>query len=105
MTDHSAAVSNEIASCMKTIRSMAGELKELDRFQEDLTKINKQGIFKGFAHGTGLAIAAMVTWGTIALGFWYGGNEAAEGKTTLGSIFKVFGMLFLAVVAVIRGMY
>ncbi|KAL9643698.1 hypothetical protein ABK040_016146 [Willaertia magna] len=102
LTDHSAAVANEITSCMRTIKSMAGEEKEIERFKLDLYKINKNGIFKGMAHGFAYGFAAMVTWGTVALGFWYGGNEVAMMETTLGSIFKVFGMLFLGVVAITR---
>ena len=55
---------------MKTIRSMAGENKEIERFNKDLVKIDTLGLYKGMAHGTGLAIASCVTWGTVALGFW-----------------------------------
>ncbi|KAL9654961.1 hypothetical protein ABK040_008751 [Willaertia magna] len=42
------------------------------------------------AHGFAYGFAALITWGTVALGFWYGGNEVAMKQTTLGSIFKVF---------------
>ncbi|KAL9653070.1 hypothetical protein ABK040_006289 [Willaertia magna] len=102
LTEHSASVANEITSCMKTVKSMAGEEKEIERFKVDLYKINNRGIAKGFVHGTAYALAAMITWGTVALGFYYGGNQVADRETTLGSIFKVFGMLFLGVVALTK---
>ena len=102
LTEHSAAVSNEITSCIKTIRSMGGEIKEIERFKLDLFSINIKGIYKGLAHSTAYGGAALVTWGTIALAFWYGGNEVADGKSTLGDIFKVFGMLFLGVISITR---
>ncbi|KAL9653069.1 hypothetical protein ABK040_006289 [Willaertia magna] len=68
---------------------MAGEEKEIERFKVDLYKINNRGIAKGFVHGTAYALAAMITWGTVALGFYYGGNQVADRETTLGSIFKL----------------
>ncbi|KAG2373980.1 hypothetical protein C9374_011645 [Naegleria lovaniensis] len=102
LTEHSAGVANEITSCIRTIRSMAGESKEMERFNQDLYKINTKGVFKGTVHAMGFSFAAMFVWGTIALSFWYSGHEAANGGTTLGSIFKVFGMMFVGVVAMIR---
>ncbi|EFC43039.1 predicted protein [Naegleria gruberi] len=44
----------------------------------------------------------MVTYGTIALAFWFGGDMVAEKQATLGSIFKVFGMLYLGVISLTR---
>jgi len=84
LTEHSASVSNEITGCMRTVKSMAGEEKELDRFDVDMVKINKNGVYKGIAHSFAYGVAAMVTWGTVALGFWYGGNEVALGQSTIG---------------------
>ena len=84
LTKHSASVSNEITGCIRTIKSMAGEEKEIERFKEDMYKINRNGLYKGFAHSFAYGVAAVVTWGTVALGFWYGGSEVAEGKSTIG---------------------
>ena len=102
LTEHSASVSNEITGCIRTVKSMAGEEKEIVRFKQDMIKINRLGIAKGVAHSIAYGVAAVVTWGTVALGFWYGGNEVAEGKSTIGSIIKVFGMLFLGVISITR---
>lgn len=101
-TDKSAAAANEIASCMKTIRSMAGEEKEVKKFDKDLKRIDTLGLFMGFSYAIFLGFSVFVTWATIALGFWYGGHQIVEGKSTIGSIFKVFGMMFLGIVALIR---
>ena len=91
LTEHSASVSNEITGCIRTIKSMAGEEKEIERFGEDMWKINRNGALKACAHSFAYGTAAMVTWGTVALGFWYGGGQVAEGASTIGSIIKVFG--------------
>ncbi|EFC40370.1 predicted protein [Naegleria gruberi] len=88
LTENSSAVSNEIISSMKTIRSMAQEYSELNRFQKDLDKINRQGVFKGSVHGPFLAFTAGLTWATVTLGFLYGGTTVAEGKATMGSVFQ-----------------
>lgn len=55
LTEHSAGVANEITSCIRTIRSMAGESKEMERFNEDLYKINAKGVFKGTVHAMGFS--------------------------------------------------
>ena len=41
-------------------------------------------------------------WGTIALGFWYGGNLIIDNELSLGDYFKVFGLMLMSVMGMIQ---
>ena len=42
----------------------------------------------------------MTLWGTIALAIWYGGGLVVSGAIPVGSLLKVFGMSFFAIMGV-----
>lgn len=68
--EHSAAIATEVISCMRTVRSMAGEEKEQQRFKTDLKMVNFYGLLKAIAQGSTFASVSFILWGTVALAFW-----------------------------------
>ena len=68
--DHSAAIATEVTSCMRTVRSMAGEEKERSRYKRDVRKMYLAGIGKSFSLGATFGLLTAILWGTAALAFW-----------------------------------
>lgn len=95
--EHSAAIATEIISSMRTVRSMAGEIKEQNRFKSDLKTVNKYGLLKALFQGLTMGSVTFILWGTVALAFWYGGGLTVDREITLGAMFKVFGLMLMGV--------
>jgi len=89
------ATSTEVIGAIRTVRSMAGEEREMQRFKNDLNKIQIYGLGKAFALGIMMGAMQFFIWGVAALAFWYGGTLVATGDLQAGSLLQVFGnMLF-----------
>ncbi|KAF0980793.1 hypothetical protein FDP41_013276 [Naegleria fowleri] len=95
--EHSAAIATEVISCMRTVRSMAGEEKEQQRFKTDLKMVNFYGLLKAIAQGSTFASVSFILWGTVALAFWYGGGLTVDKVISVGDMFKVFGLMLMGV--------
>jgi ABC-type multidrug transport system fused ATPase/permease subunit len=98
----SVSTANEVISSMRTVRSMAGEEREIKRYVKDLKKIRKiyliNSAFKGVAFGAVL----FFIWGAIALAFFFGGKLVYWGQLNVGNFIKVYGLVLLAIIALMQ---
>jgi ATP-binding cassette subfamily B (MDR/TAP) protein 1 len=89
---------NEVLGSIRTVRSMAGEEREMVRFGNDLTKIAFFAIGKAFTLGLVIGGFNFVMWGVCALAFWYGGLLVGRGIIGPGALIQVFGMMLVGVI-------
>ncbi|KAL0484703.1 ATP-binding cassette, subfamily B [Acrasis kona] len=91
------ATSTEVIGAIRTVRSMAGEEREMVRFKNDLDKIKWYGLGKALALACMMGSMQFFIWGVAALAFWYGGTLVAVGDLQAGSLLQVFGNMLFAV--------
>ncbi|KAL0480917.1 ATP-binding cassette, subfamily B (MDR/TAP), member ABCB1 [Acrasis kona] len=91
------ASSTEVIGAIRTVRSMAGEEREMRRFGNDLAKIRTYGFYKALVMGFMMASIQFFIWGVAALAFWYGGTLVGSGELQAGSLLQVFGNMLLGV--------
>ncbi|KAL9652285.1 hypothetical protein ABK040_011945 [Willaertia magna] len=96
-SEHASGTATEVISCIRTVRSMAGEEYEKARFAKDLTKITLFGLFKSLTQGFMFGGLFFCIWGTCALAFWYGGGLVADMELSIGGLMQVFGQMLIAV--------
>jgi ATP-binding cassette subfamily B (MDR/TAP) protein 1 len=89
---------NEVFGSIRTVRSMAGEEREMSRFNNDLIKIAFMAIPKAVTLGITVGSFNFVLWAVCALAFWYGGLLVANGTIGAGQLIQVFGMMLVGVI-------
>ncbi len=94
-------IANEVITSMRTVRSMAGEDKEVTRFSKELDRIKILGFFNALIRGIGIMIFFFSLFGGVALAFWYAGKMLQWGTITIGDTMKVTGMGILSTQALI----
>jgi len=72
------AVAWEVLSSIRTVASLTGERKEVDRYKAFLVQAEKIGIKKGISLGLGNGLVFGCVFMTYALGFWYGAQLVAH---------------------------
>ncbi|EFC39126.1 abc transporter AbcB1 [Naegleria gruberi] len=100
--DHSAAMFTEVLSSMRTVRGMAGEEKEREKYGRDLKKKFLAGVGKAIAQGSTFGVMIGVLWGTVALCFWYGGGLVVSSELNIGSLMKVIGLSLFSTMGLIQ---
>jgi ATP-binding cassette subfamily B (MDR/TAP) protein 1 len=90
-------VASEVFGAIRTVRSMAGEERERERFASDLRTISRATLFRALATATMMGGIQFCIWAIAALAFWYGGMLVANGTLAPGSLIQVFGNMMLAV--------
>src|SRR3989338_4938947 len=63
----SVATANEVITSMRTVRSMAGEEKEVKRYSKELDRVNFLGFFNALTKGLGIMFTFFLVWGCIGL--------------------------------------
>lgn len=87
---YAGAVAEEVISSMRTVLSFGTEKKMVDRFEAQLKKAEKVGIYKGMADGVSLGTIYFIIYLSYALGFWYGGQLVYQGRMYAGDVLNVF---------------
>jgi ATP-binding cassette subfamily B (MDR/TAP) protein 1 len=98
-TAESVTTANEVINAIRTVRSMAGERKELNRYFKDLDKLQIYGWINAIARAVSAGSANFMFWSSLALAFWYSGNLIVWGLTESSTIFSVFGYALMALIA------
>ncbi len=93
------STANEVITSMKTVRSMAGEEKEVQRYTQDLNKVGKLGIYSSITKGVGILFTFFLVNGSQAIAFWWGGVEIQNGTSNIANFIKSYGLLLMAIVA------
>jgi ATP-binding cassette subfamily B (MDR/TAP) protein 1 len=101
-TSGSVAAANEVITSMKTVRSMAGEGKELSRFKKSLISVQVTGWLNSAVKGLALGLISFFIWGAVSLAFWYAGVMLDDGRLNVGSMTKTFGLSLLAIVGLVQ---
>lgn len=83
---------------MKTVRSMGGEYKEIERYRKNLARVKLTGFLRSLMQGLSMAGFSFSIWGAVALSFWYGGKMIGDGTFNVGGLVKVFGVMLFAVI-------
>eukprot|EP00817_Percolomonadidae_sp_ATCC50343_P006900 CAMPEP_0117423326 /NCGR_PEP_ID=MMETSP0758-20121206/3978_1 /TAXON_ID=63605 /ORGANISM="Percolomonas cosmopolitus, Strain AE-1 (ATCC 50343)" /LENGTH=611 /DNA_ID=CAMNT_0005206459 /DNA_START=285 /DNA_END=2120 /DNA_ORIENTATION=+ len=101
LKDESAAHINEMVSSMKTIRTMGGELKEMNRFNDRIFLMDILGTGLSFSQGIFLGALFASIWGLCAYSFYIGGVLVIDGiggqQITFADMMKVFGYMLIAI--------
>ncbi len=93
----SISTANEVISSMRTVRSMAGEEKEVKRYNKDLDRI--RWIYWTTSSVKGVAFGAVMfaIWGCIALAFYFGGRLIGQGSLDVGNFIRVYGLVLMGI--------
>ncbi|KAL0484500.1 ATP-binding cassette, subfamily B [Acrasis kona] len=94
----SVSTANEVITSMRTVRSMAGEEKEITRYETNLNKVLRTGVLFSFVKGLSIGAVTFFNWGAVSLAFWYAGQELEAGIINVGSLIRVFGSLLMALI-------
>lgn len=86
----------EVVGGIRTVRSMAGEKKEITRFSKNLTTLRLISFLKACADSFTAGFTNFAIWGSVSLAFWYGGTLVRSETITIGDMMKVFGMMLIA---------
>ncbi len=98
----SVSTSNEVISSMRTVRSMAGEEKEMARYTNNLSKVRKTGFLFSLVKGMAIFMSGFANWGAVALSFWYAGRLLQSGVMDAGTLIRVFGSLLMALIGFVQ---
>ncbi|KAG2373675.1 hypothetical protein C9374_011964 [Naegleria lovaniensis] len=96
-TNTAAGIANEVAGCIKTVRSMAGDKRERARFAKALASAPFSIFGKALAMGISIGNSYLFINCFFGLTFWFGANLIIEGDATLGEVVQVFGIMLLAI--------
>jgi ATP-binding cassette subfamily B (MDR/TAP) protein 1 len=96
----SVSTANEVITSMRTVRSMAGEEKEVSRYSQQLSRVSLLGLFNSLTKGVGIMVMFFFVHGAIALAFWYGGVQLQQGSINIGQFIKVFGLSLMSIIGV-----
>eukprot|EP01080_Neovahlkampfia_damariscottae_P009016 gene9016-1115_t len=87
----------EVIGSIRTVRSMAGEEKELNKFTRNLTSMNLIGYLQSVTQGISQGTVQLAIWCSVAAAFWYGGYLVSISVIQVGDMMKVFGMMLMSV--------
>eukprot|EP01080_Neovahlkampfia_damariscottae_P010264 gene10264-2683_t len=87
----------EVIGSIRTVRSMAGEKKEENKFTRNLTQMNFIGYLQSVTQGISQGLVQLSIWCSVALAFWYGGYLVSISVIQVGDMMKVFGMMLMSV--------
>lgn len=83
------AISSEVLTGVRTVAAFGTELREMERFADELEDGVKAAISKYHMIGAGTGAMYLLIYGSYALAFWYGCNMLLQNKITPGDIFTV----------------
>jgi len=92
------STAEEVITNFRTVKSFAGEVKEMERFAKALQGILDISSWKALLQGGSMGFTVACIWGSAALAFFYGGILVSDDDLTLGELITIFGMMLFAVV-------
>jgi ATP-binding cassette subfamily B (MDR/TAP) protein 1 len=92
----SMSTANEVITSMRTVRSMAGEDKEVERYSKQLSRVGVLGFITSMTKGIGILFVYFFFHGAQAIAFWWGGREMQDGTSNIGNFIKSFGLILMA---------
>ncbi|KAL0483150.1 ATP-binding cassette, subfamily B [Acrasis kona] len=88
---------NEVMSSMRTVRSMAGEEKELKRYTREIGAAGITGTISAFINAISSSLITFFIWGAVALAFWWAGKKLEAGTLEVSSLIKIWGFVIITV--------
>ncbi|KAL0477837.1 ATP-binding cassette, subfamily B [Acrasis kona] len=104
LTSDSVSTANEVISSMRTVRSMAGEEKEVQRYVDNTNKITKFALINSFVKACAMGPTFLFMWGFVSLGFWFGGTQLENKNMDIGAFLKVFGLSLMSIIGLSQSM-
>ncbi|KAJ1646207.1 hypothetical protein LPJ64_002271, partial [Coemansia asiatica] len=89
-------VADEVLSSIKTVMAFGGQDRELERYNKKIIKARSKGLKKSLIVGACMGFMMFNFFSVYALGFWYGGKLAREGKMKPEAVLNVFFCLITA---------
>ncbi|KAL0484704.1 ABCB1, partial [Acrasis kona] len=102
LTSDSVATANEVIGSMRTVRSMGGEEKEIERYTNNLNKVRYFALFNSLMKGLTLGPIFFFIWGAISLASWFGGQQLQAGNYTVSTFVKIFGFSVMQIIGLIQ---
>lgn len=65
-------IAEEVFGSIRTVVAFHGEAKESERFAKELIPAKRESIRKGILTGFGVGLLWLITYGSYALGVWFG---------------------------------
>ncbi|KAL0483802.1 ATP-binding cassette, subfamily B [Acrasis kona] len=93
---------NEVIGSMRTVRSMAGEKREIKRYSNNLAKTRPLYLTTALVQGIAFSAVTFTIWGCIAMAFWFGGLMIGWGRLDVGGFLKCYGLSLLGVLALVQ---
>uniref|UniRef100_A0A3Q3VVZ1 Bile salt export pump n=1 Tax=Mola mola TaxID=94237 RepID=A0A3Q3VVZ1_MOLML len=92
------AVADEVLSSIRTVAAFGGEVKEVQRYDRNLTSAQRWGIRKGLIMGFFTGYMWLIIFLCYGLAFWYGSTLVVDTEEyTPGTLLQVFfGVLIAA---------
>ncbi|KAI7825958.1 multidrug resistance protein 1 [Kickxella alabastrina] len=88
-------VADEVLSSIKTVMAFSGQQRELERYRTKILVARAKGLKKSLVLGLCLGFIMFSIYSVYALGFWYGGKLAREGKMSPETVLNVFFSLII----------
>ncbi|KAJ2634644.1 hypothetical protein GGF40_004076 [Coemansia sp. RSA 1286] len=88
-------VADEVLSSIKTVMAFGGQDRELERYNKKIIKARSKGLKKSLIMGACMGFIMFSIYSVYALGFWYGGKLAREGKMKPETVLNVFFSLII----------
>ncbi|KAL0486407.1 ATP-binding cassette, subfamily B [Acrasis kona] len=94
------ASASETINAIRTVKSMAGEERQMQSFANELEKIKRYGHIRALYAALMKSVQQFIIWGASSLTLWYGLKVAWEGGLQVGDLMQVFGLMLLSVMGV-----
>jgi ATP-binding cassette subfamily B (MDR/TAP) protein 1 len=101
LTSVSMGTANEVITSMRTVRSMAGEEKEVERYGKQINTVKKVAIVTAVVRSTTSLLNIFLVYGATALAVWYAGKMLGLQTIAISQFIRVFGLGVLTVTGII----
>ncbi|KAJ2366956.1 hypothetical protein IW150_005800, partial [Coemansia sp. RSA 2607] len=88
-------VADEVLAAIKTVMAFGGQERELERYRAKIVLARQSGMRKSLVIGACMGFIMFSLYSVYALGFWYGGKLAREGRMEPATVLNVFFVLIV----------
>ncbi|KAJ1719603.1 hypothetical protein LPJ53_005663 [Coemansia erecta] len=88
-------VADEVLASIKTVMAFGGQARELARYRDKIVLARQSGMRKSLIIGACMGFIMFSLYSVYALGFWYGGKLAREGRMEPATVLNVFFVLIV----------
>ncbi|PKA62293.1 ABC transporter B family member 4 [Apostasia shenzhenica] len=100
MYEEASQVANDAVGSIRTVASFSAEEKVMNLYKKKCEVPMRVGIRQGVISGIGFGISFFLLFCAYAASFYAGARLVHDGKTTFGSVFRVFFALSLAAMSI-----